>query len=109
MTKDTCINTIGLSQIKCLFHSCIFFHLFLGVSFLDMLPDIIEEFYVNSHLKELQTKYPIAEFIICLGVILVMFIEKTVSFVQVLKSVDRTSDNKKQSNSKGDSVKSTYV
>lgn len=73
-----------------------------------MLADVIEEFYGNSYLMELQTEYPIAEFIISLGMILVMFLEKTVSFVQALRPVDKKSDNKKQSNTTDDSIKSNF-
>ena len=80
----------------------------MGVSFLDMLPGVIEGFYGNSHLKELQMEYPIAELMISLGMIVVMFFEKAASFVHALRSVDKKKDNNKQSNATENSSKGIF-
>ena len=73
-----------------------------------MLPGVIEGFYGNSHLKELQMEYPIAELMISLGMIVVMFFEKAASFVHALRSVDKKKDNNKQSNATENSSKGIF-
>ena len=72
-----------------------------------MLPGVIEGFYGNSHLKKLQMGYPIAELMVSLGMIVVMFFEKAASFVHALGSVDKKKDNK-QSNATENSCEGIF-
>ena len=68
---------------------CFSIKLFLGLSFLHLLPDTLREFKTCKTLAQLQGKYPLGELIICLGMIFVLSAEKFASIFQVKRQIQR--------------------
>ncbi|XP_066912851.1 zinc transporter ZIP3-like [Clytia hemisphaerica] len=63
--------------------SCFCGGLFLGLSFLHLIPDTLRGFFGSEILLKLQSKYPFGELVIILGMILVLSAEKFASLIQI--------------------------
>jgi len=74
------IQEVALKGIKCFCGG-----LFLGLCFIHLIPDVIRDFQNIPQLKSLQAKYPIAEFTICVGMVIVMSAERFASIIQAKK------------------------
>ncbi|XP_065644269.1 zinc transporter ZIP1 isoform X3 [Hydra vulgaris] len=57
--------------------------LFLGLCFLDLIPDVLDSFIKTKVLSDVQRIFPIAEFIICFGLIIFVSIEKVANYYQM--------------------------
>lgn len=62
--------------------SCFCGGLFLGLCFLHLIPDSLRGFQNVPSLLKLQSSYPMAEFTICVGMIIVMTAEKLANVIQ---------------------------
>ena len=59
------------------------FQLFLGLSFLHLIPDTLHGIHDNESLMKIQKKYPFGELVIILGMILVLATEKFAGIIQI--------------------------